>query len=524
MNKHQIKALFITQAQEYHKFIERILSDEKSALFGIEWTNTLLTSLERLSKGGIDVVLIDLTTSSGQGLDVVSQIQTQNPEVPIVVLQSSTEDTLPPETIRKGIQDLLFKDQVDSKMLSRAIRYAIERKRMEIELERQAIRDTLTDLYNRRYLSIMIEQAIAQAGRSGSLFAVLLCDLDQFKAVNDILGHHVGDKVLKSVAKSIQQSTRGTDLVFRWGGDEIVVLLTNTSRDGLLIAAERIRKGIRQIARDISLELDLSIGIALYPEHGTNEDELLRVADQALYIAKKGGDKIHIGKDEYELDDHSIKVVFQPIVKVQPLVDNQSQEIIGYEALGRDPEGKLSILDLFKKYSAIGKLDELKCICFRVQLKAAQEIKLQRVFINVDFNVLCELEAIQKPQEMEVILEISEREALHDVEDHLRTAQKWRERGYKFAIDDFGAGFISLPFIARLIPDYIKVDRSTVLQAVTSETFRIVLKDLLASLGNCTKDGIIAEGIETEKELQVVKEIRINMVQGFLFGKPRELK
>jgi EAL domain-containing protein (putative c-di-GMP-specific phosphodiesterase class I) len=125
---------------------------------------------------------------------------------------------------------------------------------------------------------------------------------------------------------------------------------------------------------------------------------------------------------------------------------------------------------------------------------------------------------------MEVILEISELEALHDVNNRLTIAQKWREQGFKFAIDDFGAGFVSLPFIARLIPDYIKLDRSTVLQAVSSEKFREFLKDLLKAIKNYSKEGIIAEGIETEKELQVMKGIGIHLIQGFLVGKPKELR
>jgi EAL domain-containing protein (putative c-di-GMP-specific phosphodiesterase class I) len=225
-------------------------------------------------------------------------------------------------------------------------------------------------------------------------------------------------------------------------------------------------------------------------------------------------------------------VVFQPVVNVR------THQILGYEALSRDAQGKLSILELFKRYQAIGQLGELKRICFKAQLKAAQESGLKRMFINVNFDLLNQLESVPKPSGTEVILEISEMEALHDVENHLRIARKWREKGFKFAIDDFGAGFISLPFIAQLIPDYIKVDRSTILQAVSSEKFRGFLKDLVQAMRNYVAEGIIAEGvepiiesietvaenIETEKELQIVKEIGIYLVQGFLMGRPEELK
>jgi EAL domain-containing protein (putative c-di-GMP-specific phosphodiesterase class I) len=319
------------------------------------------------------------------------------------------------------------------------------------------------------------------------------------------------------VARSVQDSTRGTDLVFRWGGDEIAVILSEGTREVILIAAERIRRGVRTIGAQAQSDLDLSIGVALYPEHGDNVDDLIRVADRALYIAKKGGNKIHIGDEEYHLDEHSIKVVFQPIMDVR------SMQTLGYEALSRDPQGKLSTPELFSKYQAIGQLGELKRICFRSQMKMAQEVGLKRVFINMDFDLLSQLVGVPKPPGLEIILEISELEALHDVENHLKIARKWRKEGYQFAIDDFGAGFISLPFIAQLIPDYIKIDRSTIVQAVSSDQSSRFLKDLVLALRNYSKEGIIAEGIETEKELQVVRKLGIHLVQGFLMGKPQEL-
>jgi EAL domain-containing protein (putative c-di-GMP-specific phosphodiesterase class I) len=172
----------------------------------------------------------------------------------------------------------------------------------------------------------------------------------------------------------------------------------------------------------------------------------------------------------------------------------------------------------------IGKIEELKAICFRKQIQRAKELGLQSVFINVDFVLLSKAEMLcPKPPDLEVVLEISEREALHDLEEHLETAKRWRRLGYKFALDDFGAGFISLPFIARLVPEYIKLDRSTVVQTVSSKQFNHFMRDLVAALRNYVREGIIAEGIETEKELKVLKELGITLVQGYLLGRPRDL-
>jgi EAL domain-containing protein (putative c-di-GMP-specific phosphodiesterase class I) len=236
-----------------------------------------------------------------------------------------------------------------------------------------------------------------------------------------------------------------------------------------------------------------------------------------LYIAKRGGGKVHIGEEEYHLNDQAITVVFQPIVDVR------TRGVIAYEALSRDPQGKLGILELFRRYEAIGQLDELKRICFRMQLQTAQEVGLDLAFINVNFSVIGAMECLPKPRGMRVVLEISELDALHDVAKHLEITKRWRAQGFESAIDDFGAGFVSFPFIAEAIPEYIKMDRSTLLKAVSSPKFRIFCKDLVRAIRNYATHGIIAEGIETEHELGVATELGIDLIQGYLFGKPQPL-
>lgn len=400
-----------------------------------------------------------------------------------------------------------------------------------------------TELYSSEYFNHRIETEIVRANRNKHSLGVLLCNLHHLKIKNEASVHQARDESLKIVSRGIREATRGTDLAFQWKGDEILVILSDTLPDGILIASDRIRRRVRKLSERTDLPLDLHIGAALCPEHGNHADELVRVARRALSIAKKGKDKIHIGKQDYHLSEHSINVVFQPIVdiRVNQLIGYEAlsrdhkntrsildlfkiYQPVGYEAFSRDPQHKLSILDLFKRYRAIGQLHELKRICFGLQLKAAQGAGLERVFLNVDFNLLNKMESASRPRSTEVILEISELEALHDVEDHLKTAKKWQEGGFKFAIDDFGAGYVSLPFIAQLIPEYIKLDRSTLVQAVSSEKFRVFLRDLLQALENYVTAGFIAEGVETEQELQVVRDMGVSYVQGFFLGKPQKLK
>ncbi|MBI5197909.1 MAG: diguanylate cyclase, partial [Nitrospirae bacterium] len=260
--------------------------------------------------------------------------------------------------------------------------------RMRDLLERKANRDDLTDLYNRRYFEIRLEEEIARANQNKDTFVILLCDIDGFKAINDSWGHQAGDEALKTVAQCLKESTRGTDFVARWGGDEMVAFISNTGREGGLITAERIRKSVRKKREKADLDLDLSIGVTLFPEHGKNAHELLRLSDKALYIAKKGGDKIHVGEEEYRVDENSVKIVFQPVV------DIRTNRTLGYEALGRDPQGKVSILDLFKRYQVVGQLTELKCLCFTMEIEKAQKAGIEKLFANVDMNMLRNLEPI----------------------------------------------------------------------------------------------------------------------------------
>lgn len=168
----------------------------------------------------------------------------------------------------------------------------------------------------------------------------------------------------------------------------------------------------------------------------------------------------------------------------------------------------------------MGQLDELKLLCFHTQLRVAQDAGAKRLFINVDLNFLERMSPFRTPTGMDIIMEISETEALKDVDHYLGIAKQWRELGFKFAIDDFGAGFISLPFIAQLIPDYIKLDISIIQQMTACNQFKKFITNLVSILKQYSGTGIIAEGIEDARQLQEVKNAGIQYVQGFLLSKP----
>jgi diguanylate cyclase (GGDEF)-like protein/PAS domain S-box-containing protein len=191
-----------------------------------------------------------------------------------------------------------------------------EQKVAEQLLAEQAIRDSLTGLYNRRFFDERIDIELARARRNRHAVAFLMCDLDHFKSINDNRGHQAGDEVLKAVANVMMAATRGSDLIVRWGGDEIVIVLSETNEAGGRIVANRIRRAVCRLSAARDIRFDVSIGIAVFPTHGEAVSQIIRLADRALYIAKKSGDRVHVGDEHYRLDEHAVKVVFQPIVDV----------------------------------------------------------------------------------------------------------------------------------------------------------------------------------------------------------------
>ena len=383
--------------------------------------------------------------------------------------------------------------------------------------EARAMRDTLTGLLNRQSFPERVEREMAIAKRQETVFGLLLCDLDNFKRVNDTHGHLVGDQALVRVAQGILSATRGSDLVFRWGGDEIVVLLSPTVRRGALEAAERIRQETMATGRELGFELDMSIGIAFYPEHGSSIEELIRLADRALYIAKGSAGRIHIGEEELPLDEGAVRLVFQPVV------DSGTRATLGYEVLSRDPSGGSSVTELFRRYEAAGQLGELKRMLFKRQVVEAERLGLARVFINVDLPMLESLDPISCPGNVDVVLEISEAETAKGTQQSLELIESWRQRGFKFAIDNFGSGFVSLPFVARLFPDFIKMDRMAMQEAGGSPRFGAFMRDLVSAMRNYSREGIIAEGVETEAELALVRSLGVDQVQGHLTGRPGDV-
>ncbi len=240
------------------------------------------------------------------------QSQIKKPEL---FLESSSEKPVLPVSLEEAVSHLTLElidgrvfeyssrpQYIDGIMVGRVwnFRNITDFLAVKSELEHNAITDALTGLYNRRYFSLRIKKELRSANRKKEPICIALCDLDGFKQVNDTKGHQAGDEVLKSISAAILNEMRATDLAFRWGGDEILLILPMTKQEGIQAVANRIRNAVLKISGQSGIALDISIGIVFYPDHGTNIDELIGAADRAMYFAKKGTTKILIGEESLQ--------------------------------------------------------------------------------------------------------------------------------------------------------------------------------------------------------------------------------
>jgi diguanylate cyclase (GGDEF)-like protein len=270
-----------------------LIEHSLQTLGGYETTHVtrLADAVRLLHEGGFDTVITDLSLPDARGLGAVIKIRDAAPDATLLVCSSVADDAMALRVIELGAQDFIVKGSLDTEALSRAIRFARVRRQAELRLARLAHRDPLTDLPNRAAFAEGLNRALAQARRHGTKLGVMYIDLDGFKAVNDVHGHDAGDALLQEVGARIRGCVREYDVVARLGGDEFAVLTATPSDGSLEVAAERIARGLA-----LPFELDVgevqvtaSIGIAGFPDSASAATELLKLADDAMYRAKRAG-------------------------------------------------------------------------------------------------------------------------------------------------------------------------------------------------------------------------------------------
>jgi diguanylate cyclase (GGDEF)-like protein len=256
----------------------------------IEAASELGEALRRLSRGGIDVVLLELSLPDSEGLSTFERTYAFAPDIPVVVLTDRYDEELGVTAVQAGAQDYLVKSSADTGEILRGLRYALERHRLLAALRSLSLMDDLTNLYNRRGFTDLGSQYLELARRSERDITLVFLDLDRFKTINDTLGHHVGDRALRKVADILRTTFRRSDIIARMGGDEFAVLALESSDEHQSAIVDRLREQFAQFNRGHREPYQLSVSIGVARDDGARKvslEDLVAEADASMYEEKR---------------------------------------------------------------------------------------------------------------------------------------------------------------------------------------------------------------------------------------------
>jgi len=300
MSKKTVRVLLIEDNDHDAEIVKRMLGKYTAVAYKLERVRSTRECLEKLDHGGFDLLLLDYSLPGEDGVTFLRRLNGTMELPPVIMLTGWGDGRVAAEAMHSGAYDYFPKSSINSQVLAHAIhqalekyRWSVEERRMREELERLAITDELTAVYNRRYMAQAFERECTRARRYRRDLACLMIDLDDFKSYNDSHGHLVGDIALKQVAATISEYVRETDIVIRFGGEEFVVIMPEAHPDACMLAAERIREAIAGEALSIgddAVAMTVSIGVCTSKDnHETEPDTMLACADRSLRQAKQQG-------------------------------------------------------------------------------------------------------------------------------------------------------------------------------------------------------------------------------------------
>jgi diguanylate cyclase (GGDEF)-like protein len=522
------------------------------------WTGGLvITHVESLGDAtqelldhGSSCVLLDLTLPDGDGLLVLEHVRTAAPDAPVVVLAEQQDEGIALQAVQRGAQDYLVKSEINPALLRRSVKLAIERKRSEVQLAHQALHDPLTGLPNRALFLDRLGVALDRVRRTSASVAVLFLDVDNFKEINDSLGHAAGDELLIGLAHRLRAMLRPMDTVARFAGDEFTFLFEDLeSEREVVLIAERISRAasVPLMLEGREASITVSIGIAMVGDPTATPETMIREADVAMYRAKE------LGRSRWELFDEAsrqratdrleletalrhaverseLRVLYQPKVTL----DDRSA-VIGFEALVRweHPERGLispsEFIPLAEETGLVLAIGEFVLAEALVQIGrwriARPELTMS---VNLSFRQLEDTGLVSmlngairtsRADPAALCLEVTEGAINHNPEASARMLQALKTVGVQLAIDDFGTGYSSLTELKSLPIDTIKIHESFV-SDLGGDLNEGPLVRAVVALGHALGITVVAEGVETDTQLASLRELGFDGAQGFLFGAP----
>lgn len=543
-----INVLLVDDSEDDFILTRDLLSNLSGTQFNIEWAPCFDSGLEAYASGIHDVCLIDYRLGHRTGIEWMQERPASVEEIPIIMLTGMGTRTTDIQAMQHGVADYLEKDAINGLLLERAIRYSLEKHRLVRELHKLSKTDTLTGIANRLRFQEQLAADLASAARHARQLALLCVDLDNFKEINDSLGHGFGDQVLYQIAGRLSRVVRAEDLVSRLGGDEFALLLSEI--DEPTDCAQIAEKVLREISLPIQhqghmVTVSGSVGIAIGDGH-LSASQVFDAADMAMYEAKKRGRNQYCYFDSnmqnqasrratIESDLQSAIVRGQLRLHYQPQVDAISGKLIGVEALVRWNHPNLGFLSP-AEFIPLAETSQMICILGDWVLaegcrQLVQWQKVQpglRLAVNVSLRHLESqwfLDSVTQiisnaglsPSSIE--LEITETTVMENPAQVVRKLIELNKFGVRFAIDDFGTGYSSLANLRQLPVRVLKLDRSFIWGIGNSSDDETII---IATIGMAENMGLelVAEGVETEEQARFLIEHRCVNHQGFLYYKP----
>jgi diguanylate cyclase (GGDEF)-like protein len=544
------RLLVVEDSPHYAALVGEMLADSWRGALEVEYAGSVEEASEALVARGAECVLLDMLLPDARGPEGAAAISEVAPDVPIIVLSGMEDEDVAVDAVQQGADDYMLKSYADGNLLSRAIRYAVERRRSQAELARQALHDSLTGLPNRTLFSDRLDRALARSERSGSAVGVLFFDIDRFKPINDSLGHEAGDQVLVEIAKRVIAMLRPSDTVARFGGDEFMMVCEDlrSEHDAAAIAQrllEAVSRPITVGTRQLSVTTSVGIALGRGPESGA---DVIRDADVAMYRAKKTGagfalfdkrmqeralNKLDMEEElRLAIEGQEFRLLYQPLVRLD------TGELFAVEALLRwehPVRGLLppaEFLEIAEESELIVPIGEwvLREACRQLRAWREESPNAQglRVQVNVSARQLAASGLVELVREVmsdaslrhgDLVLEITETAAVANVDAAAATMMQLKQAGASISMDDFGTGYSSLSLLSRFPVDGLKIDREFV-SGVTADPRCRSMVAAMVGLGDDMHLDVVAEGVEDERQPSQLRALGCESAQGRLFDGP----
>lgn len=526
--------------------------------FTITTSTSVQDGLEKAEKDNFDVILLDYEMPESDGIEMIIEIRSQPNlgNTAIIIISASLDSSVALNCIEAGAQDFIPKSSITQVKLYQAIihsrkRFEMEQKMYEsyLTVKNMAEKDPLTGLHNRYFFDENLKIMIANSKRSNTAIGMLAIDLDNFKYVNDSMGHEAGDLLLKEVVSRIQNCLRVNDGFARLGGDEFAITLASINAiSEISMITDRIVDAFKEqfILDGKKVNCTVSIGAALYPNDACDSHELVKCADIAMYRAKQQGkNTVRFYESHYQaefnrrfsiqneirdtLSEASFRLFYQPIFCTE------TDKILGFEALIRwpeqvDPHSPDVFIPIAEETRLINDIGNWVIGTAIKQLALWQKKYTNQLSMSVNISPvqlrdtgLLDLLSLTiekygiSPES--ITLEITETALLEHNEATLKMLNDLSEYGFKIALDDFGMGYSSISHLTNFVIDTVKIDKSMQPHNVDDKKRKNLLEALAMMLERLNFK-VVAEGVETKEQLALCKELNVDLIQGFLLSIP----